>query len=93
MVSTAILVSDGISHRVIFTLDKVVTENGSKRIVSSMTHREVGSPTRDAAVKAAKSIGVDLTGESYTETGAKPAEGRITVVGAFGLPPALPAKK
>lgn len=94
MNARAIVISDSVTHRVLFLLAKVATDDsGNQVIVNSMTHREIAAPTKDAAVKAAKSIGTDLSRETYAETGAVPSQGRLVIVGAFGLPPALPATK
>lgn len=90
----AMILSDSLVHRVVFLQDKVLlAENGSKSLAEVMTHREIPAPTRDAAVKAAKSIGTDLSRETFAETGAKVSAGSLTVVGTFGAPPSLPKAK
>lgn len=94
MIGRAMIVSDGVSHRVLFLQSKVVTDDsGADVIRKDITHREIPAPTKDAAVKAAKSVGTDLSREPYSETGAAPKAGSLSVVGVFGAPAALPKAK
>jgi len=90
----AMIVTDGIASRVIFLQSKVlVGDDGGEFISRAMTHREIPAPTKDAATKAANSVGVNLSREVYAETGSKPVAGALTVVGTFGSAASLPKVK
>lgn len=90
----AMIVTDGSVSRVVFLQSKVlVGDDGNEFISRAMTHREIPAPTKDAAIKAANSIGVNLSREAYAETGSKPVAGALTVVGTFGAPASLPKVK
>lgn len=90
----AMIVTDGSISRVIFLQSKVlVGDDGNEFISRTLAHREIPAPTKEAAVRAASSIGVNLSREVYAETGSKPVTGAITVVGTFGSPASLPKVK
>lgn len=90
MKATALFLSDGTNHRVMYLDYDVKVVAGERRIEALITHKTIkGEASRENAEANLSS----LKGLPYTATGVLPVKDTIAVIGAWGADPVLPTGK